>query len=146
MKWFEYSLIIHTDQYSGNFGRELAGFCIGKDDGYGDPTNLEAIHPEAVEWFDDYVRFEYDAYGVSPVQIRANEQGQPYDLAFLFYEEPPSWIIEFIMKRAQEFSNLPKENDRHARPKIYGWSLERDTITTEIIGSTIFRRRVPKEV
>lgn len=44
-----YLLIIDTDKYSGNFERELTGFCTGVDDG----THGEKEGQDFFDWLDD---------------------------------------------------------------------------------------------
>jgi len=69
-------LVIDTEQYSGNFERELCAFITGQigDCGVGsdEGEKAELKVPELVKWFDNHIELKPDEHGCyRPVSIRA---------------------------------------------------------------------------
>lgn len=121
---FNYALIIETDQYTGNFERELCAYATGA---YGECEVGKQLADIAREAF---VELGYDEYAISSYTWNVNDDhgcGRPvsiwngagntgyHDLAiFLEYPFTPA-IFELVKSRVEEFAAKSRER---AKKKI----------------------------
>lgn len=126
----EYSVIIDTNEYSGNFERELTAYTTGHHTEYAgeeeakDYQNFVDANPEFSELFQSNIRFEYDEGGgnyccIYPTPGRVNDgKGNHYDeidytgehkypayesVEIFFYWEPTPIEMRIIEDRAIEY-------------------------------------------
>jgi len=108
MEFPNYKIIVETDQWPGNFNREMQLYVFGFkcDDFYGDQHFVEEFPKKYEEWLekDDCPLFIfYNEYGQTSEEI-VNDT----DLEFYFTESPvPFWDV--ISKRIKQFPNKCKE-------------------------------------
>lgn len=128
---FKYALIVETDQYTGNFERELCAYATGS---YGECEVGEQLAALANE---EFIKLGYDQYDISsytynvmddrgcsrPVSIWNAAGNLGYtDLAiFLDYPFTPA-IFELVKSRIEEFAAKSRER---AKKKI-DWRDETD--------------------
>lgn len=141
-KTSEYVIIIDTDQYSGNFEREMCAYLTGQygECGVGDDiSESERDNIKNIDWWDENIIERYDEHGCSrPVEIYPtpgltnNGMGQnsvvtesnpykypAYQSVGIFVQELPSQeIIEELKERVLNFSNFNKNRRSYNKDDI----------------------------
>ena len=112
-----FGLIISTDQYAGNFERELCAYLTGET-GYEDPTGEDFIvKNEITVNFDniDQVPDEHGTY--RPVTITPNSNKIYNDVCIWFETTPTAKQIDFIKNRVNGFSKF--RSNHHIWSRFY---------------------------
>lgn len=129
-----YIFIILTDQYAGNFERELCAYCTGiiGDCGVGaDEANKfrEDYNEEKVNemWELLEQRCENESCA-RPVSVSSPNTA----LEIYFYNRPTQEVIDIIKERANKFK-LKGWNDKPKPLSILGFELKMEITTTEYI-------------
>ena len=139
--------IIDTNQYAGNFEREMCAYCTGMigqcEVGeemvalFEEDFKLEADKHQEDNPFMDYVNlWVMDDHGCGrPTSIWRNSRGADYNsVAIFFHQEPTEEHIKIMKERAQNFAyNRPDEADcwkSSKRMGILGFKLLKQEVTT----------------
>lgn len=138
--------IIDTDQYAGNFEREMCAYCtgtVGQCEVGGEMANLfeEDFKLEAdnygednpfMDYIDNWVMGE-DGCG-RPTSIWRNPTGDNYNSVAIFFEqEPTEEHIKIMKERSQNFvKNRPDKKDYgNMEPfNVLGFRLLKQEVTT----------------
>lgn len=128
-----YRLIIKTDQYAGNFEREMTAYCTGciGDCGVGD-EHRDLFQEETGEpgMFDDFILNLPDDHGCSrPCCCNGN------DVWILFYNLPTDDMMTLIRERAPLFSYAEAGMSKFRKHyiKILGYELQKvETVVTTL--------------
>jgi len=97
-----YLLIVETDQYAGNFEREMCAYMTGRigDCEVGDEEALTAkkeLSKEVFEWCDQCIKREPDDHGC----YRPVKMGDDTTTLHIFLEElPPAEVFQVLKDRA----------------------------------------------
>ena len=129
----KYTFIILTDQYTGNFERELCAYCTGVvgDCGVGEKQRTKFIEDYSEEKADEIwelLEQRYDEGCARPVSVSSPNTA----LEIYFYDRPTQEVIDMIKERANKF----KLKDWCVKPKplsILGFELKREITTIEHI-------------
>lgn len=134
-----YSFVVDTNQYAGNFEREMAYYMTG----------LElAPLPGGIQWlqdlvtdtvFDDefhdrYMDYRYGEHGPAAVEIAETPrlkgpQGPPYNSVAIYLREvPPDDVLEVLKRRAYRFAEL--QQVKGYQIEILGFRLLTETSRT----------------
>lgn len=145
--------IIDTDQYAGNFEREMCAYCTGMigqcevgDDMaalFEEDLGLEADKVHEDNPFMDYVDlWVMDDHGCGrPASIWRDARGAEYNsVAIFFQQEPTEELIKIMKERAQKFTkDRPDSKDYNSlegnKPfNVLGFRMLKQVVTTtEII-------------
>jgi len=100
-----YAFIIDTNEYAGNFERELTAYCTGI---IGEcEVGEEFIDKEITSIFEPYILQVADEYGCyRPCEIVQNSEGFYYSVAIYFDEKPSNELITLMKVRANQFNNI----------------------------------------
>jgi hypothetical protein len=100
-----YAFIIDTNEYAGNFERELTAYCTGI---IGEcEVGEEFIDKEITSIFEPYILQVVDEYGCyRPCEIVQNSEGFYYSVAIYFDEKPSNELITLMKVRANQFNNI----------------------------------------
>lgn len=134
--------VIDTDEYAGNFERELGGYVMGQVDEWGEHRAAQYIKLYQQECpADPFKKLVYEAFYnpgddgfmLTPAHITTGPNGDyPYNsVAIHLWERPNKQQIQLLVARAQKFSKLPKFDKFDHRPKILGCRLVREWKTME---------------
>lgn len=131
-----YILIVQTDQYTGNFERELCAYCTGVI------GQCEVGDKQRAMFIKDYDEEKADAMW-ELLEQRADDNGclRPVsmcspgnkNLEIYFNDRPTQEIIDMIKERAEKFT---QEKDWRGKPrtmKILGFQMIKESTTTEVI-------------
>ena len=129
-KW---TFIIDTDDYSGNFHREMSGYIVGHiDDGHGSKESATFMAECDEEMQDriseilDFRSLEHDNCGyIAHNDICLTSSDKYQGVAIFLIERPSDDLLDFMMDRAKKFSARPKEKWSH-HPGILGFRLIRE--------------------
>lgn len=118
----EYSFIIDTDKYAGNFERDMCAFLTGEigECGVGDEYVDEALDAIEKEFgdraiFGDYVEQRTNGDDNSPCyrscQMTESKDGELYNSVEIYFSKyPEDNMISFMKKRAFEFAKKYEMN------------------------------------
>jgi hypothetical protein len=138
----KYIFIIDTDQYAGNFEREMCAFCtgqigeceVGKEEG--DAWMKEFGQEKGYE-ICEQIASPPDEHGCCrPVEIQNSPKGYPESMGsvgIFFYEYPEEELINMIKERSVKFA-LQKQKRypyKQRTMKILGFRLRIETTTEE---------------
>jgi hypothetical protein len=101
-----YFVVIDTNEYAGNFEREMTAFCTGQTGECGvGRLKAEDYNDEETIDFDGYVTSEPDDHGCyRPCSIYNHGDGRGYKSVVIFFEEDPTREqMEVIARRARRF-------------------------------------------
>ncbi len=135
----QYTLLINTDSYAGNFEREMTAYCtgvigeceVGEEliEKFNDEIALNFNIPN--DYFEDKLAQKPDEYGCyRPCQIERNEDGIYNTVGINFNNEPTTKDIEIIKYAASQF--VEKNNI-----KIIDFSLKIDTTITKVVKTNL---------
>lgn len=112
--------VIDTDQYAGNFERDMCAYCTG--------------HIGDCEVGDDYAKryFDHETEAFENIEQRNDNDscrrpcsiyptpgtGHHNSVAIFFYEKPTAKQVELIKRRAGAFNEARKKLDKFARDEI----------------------------
>lgn len=127
----KYTLIILTDQYAGNFERELCAYCTGVIGacGVGETEQNKFIDDYSEEKSDEMwelLEQRYDEGCERPVSVSSPNTA----LEIYFYDRPTQEVIDMIKERANKFE-LKDWNSKLKPLSILGFELKIETTTTE---------------
>lgn len=126
-----YFVVIDTNEYAGNFEREMTAFCTGAtgECGVGHSKAAE-YHDEETANFDGYIMWEADDNGCHrPCSIYDHGDGRGYKSVVIFFEEEPTREqMEVIARRARLY------------PEVSGWT------KLKILGVAVFQNKVIRKV
>ncbi len=137
-----YVFIIHTDQYAGNFERELCAYCTGV------VGRCEVGDKERDKFIADYGKEKsYDMEELleqrsddngclRPVSMCSPGNNSPGNnsLEIYFYDRPTQEIIDIIKERAKKFTQgVDRVWEKPRTMKILGFELKVEITTTEYI-------------
>ena len=138
--------VIDTDKYAGNFERETCAYVtgqlgeceVGEDEAdlFEQAVSLGVIDANLEKEIENKI-LQVDDEGIfRPVEVWSTEQSRvdespyPYNSVGIFFKQQPSKeLIEFMKKRAQEFTTLKKDWDSD-KYNILGFRLLKETTTT----------------
>ena len=128
-----YTFIILTDQYTGNFERELCAYCTGVvgDCGVGEKQRTKFIVDYSEEKADEIwelLEQRYDEGCARPVSVSSPNTA----LEIYFYDRPTQEVIDMIKERANKFK-LKDFNDKPKPLSILGFELKIEITITEYI-------------
>lgn len=103
-----YAVIIKTNQYAGNFEREMCAFCTGTfgecEVGIEKSQEFDENFPENADMFEDIIQQVPDDHGCCrPVSIWQNKNKVYQNVAIYFYKVPNDILLEIIKRRAVEY-------------------------------------------
>lgn len=112
----EFELIIDTNQYAGNFERELCAYVTGKWDNETHGGDQAAVFENEVlgDPFEEFVRFETNEFGLespqqiceTPSSVIPHKKHPGTDMLsvgiFLVKELPPD-LLQLLKERARKF-------------------------------------------
>ena len=127
----KYTLIILTDQYAGNFERELCAYCTGVIGacGVGETEQNKFIDDYSEEKSDEMwelLEQRYDEGCARPVSVSSPNTA----LEIYFYDRPTQEVIDMIKERANKFE-LKDWNSKLKPLSILGFELKIENTTTE---------------
>jgi len=123
-----YILLLDTDQYAGNFERELTAWLTGTigECGIGGLQAAQAITELPVadrKWFEAHVISRTHSDGCSrPTSIWTDPEGKYNSVAIFMDEDPPAQILSGMSVRAKSF---PSNKFFTGTPKVLGMRLLR---------------------
>lgn len=146
----EYTFIIDTDQYAGNFEREMCAYCTGMvgDCGVGDKEAekfLEEFGQEKTDDMIDIIGQKADEHGVyRPTEIcitpdyLLSKQGTYQSVAIFLNKKPSQEIIKMLKERAEKFTEGRDNNGNIMKSKtkrlnILGFRMIKETTSSEEI-------------
>lgn len=123
-----YVFIIDTDQYSGNFERELCAFLTGSVGECGVGDGEQALFKENGQFQDlaDKTSFQPDDNGCSrPATIWETGKVGVYKSVAIFFDSMPSpEEVAFMKQRAKEFIDVHLANVRRYNKKAKPLTIE----------------------
>lgn len=143
-----YMFIVDTNQYSGNFERELCAHLTGVlgdcEVGKKISENTKKELPKVVcEWFQDNTEQVADDHGTlrpcsiwdTPKEIRDNLNENIGSVVIYFHKRPSKKLISIMRERATTFPSLPDtaSYEDNKSIKILGFRLEKKTVETNYI-------------
>lgn len=137
----KYIFIIDTNEYAGNFERDMCAFCTGMigDCEVGKEESEKFIKEESQDIYDDLneiIEKRPDDHGCCrPTSIYLDKKGNKYNsVAIYFFEKPSEKIIEMIKARAKKFTKGKERIMKRPRTmKILGFRMKKETLTEEDI-------------
>lgn len=140
-----YIFVVDTDQYAGNFERELVAYAtatvgecgVGSELAAEALTDLEFSAPDVLEWLDANVHSEHDYHGCArPASIWQSRTGGYNSVALFLGEEPPAAVLAVLKERALGYC-LNRVSRRSLQPEpieVLGFRLIKRTTTFEELG------------
>lgn len=123
-----WGLVIKTNEYAGNFERELCAHCTGQIGECG--VGEEYITKENQKKFQNIVINRSGEDGCPrPCEIWLSDDGASYTSVIIYFEDKPSQkSIDIIKSRSNTFVDAVKEKDKYmsknlAKFKILGFKL-----------------------
>lgn len=100
----EYRVEIDTDQYSGNFEREMCAHITGQHDYYHGEELAAKVPADIVDLFEDVVYSKGDSDGhVAPCEAVGSPDGECNTVAIFFNKKPNKKMMKIIEERAFEY-------------------------------------------
>lgn len=130
--------VIDTDEYAGNFERELAAYVTGQcGETHGEDEaalGTREIDIGSYTWFVENIITSSDGeHGMEIGHVYQTSPNQNNSVAIEFSTPVPSEIRTLMVERAQAYKSLPKQYEWVKRPNISDFRLfVQETKTTEI--------------
>jgi hypothetical protein len=142
-KMVEWSFVIDTDSYAGNFEREMASFIVGRCDDYGthrggkyvdmfkeDYPNEDPFEGKYGSIVADRMTELGNSPGRSPVSIACADDSEEFESVEIFFdEEPTAKQLKVLKYRAQKFADTAKNRSGEPMCKILDCRLVRTETT-----------------
>ena len=146
-KSIEWSFVVDTDSYAGNFEREMSSYIVGRCDDYGEHRGgkysdmFKEDFPKEDPFGGKYGSIVTDRMvelgnspGRSPVSIACVDDSESFQSVEIFFEEKPTAKQLKVLKyRAQKFAEIAKNHADGPTCKILDCRLVRTETTIEHI-------------
>ena len=139
-----FGLVIQTDQYAGNFERELCAYVTGH---IGEcQVGKDLVDPTIEEMFDGVILQIPDDHGCyRPVSIYDGDGSKYNSLVIFFEERPTKEMIDIIKERAKTFNEAflakngyySKYPEQWERVNILGYKLVEFIVTRKTISEDV---------
>jgi hypothetical protein len=132
VKKTKYVFIIDTNEYAGNFEREMTAFCVGQigdcEVGYKEEERFkEELGEDFWEVMEGLIEQRADDHGCCrPTEIQPGPDKDYNSVGIFFYDKPKQDIINMIKERAREFTHTKQRT-----MKILGYRLKKEILSTE---------------
>lgn len=131
--------VIDTNEYAGNFERELAAYITGQcGETRGEDEaaiGTREIDTESFTWFTEHIITSSDGeHGTEIGHVYQTSPNQNNNSVAIEFSKPiPTGIRVLMIERAQAYKSLPKQYEWDKRPNISGFRLfVQEAKTTEI--------------
>lgn len=105
-----YAFIIDTNEYAGNFEREMTAFCTGV---VGEcEVGEEYVSSDITDIFEDNIQQAPDDHGCERPCEAVHHNGGYNSVAIFFYNKPTEDQIVMLKERAQLFNEERKVKDQ----------------------------------
>jgi len=138
----EYTFVIDTNKYAGNFERNMCAFLTGITADYGVGTTEakkfeKRFGKEKVDEMERYVEFRYEDGWERPTIMYLTPSKYKCEdycsVAIFFYIKPSKEIIEIMRQRAEEFTQDKSQSwNKKESIKILGFRLIKRTTTCKV--------------
>jgi hypothetical protein len=123
-----YIFVVHTNEYAGNFEREMCAFLTGQ---IGDcEVGIGYIDKKVARKFQNKIEQRSDNGCSRPCSIWPNEAGEYNSVAIFFSKKPSKADTDFMQERSFDFSaTLARYEGRANEITILGFELLEETTT-----------------